>query len=325
MINAKAVSLLEQYRNYFPDQITSGKEIDNQEEIKITPYTDRYRPSNITSDQRIEQLEKDREYLLKKNIEFEQNLARIEQEINKFNSIYKPPKKYNNNFTKNELKQSNSIYNRILNTSQQKATPSIQQLNITKNNNNLNLKNKIKQPFHTEHRNIASSLSNISTVISKSVSLNKIPKTVKRSSNKRKGTYICLKEKEVINNRELKQKISQAQNRISQLQEELHYSTLAKKGNNFLRMELTSWKNKTESLGKDMYDELNKLKQTLFDDKKNFCDNVLNMKKECNVYLSTIKEKFQTTIEKQELLIEMYTEQNDKVKKRLHKIRSIFY
>lgn len=250
----------------------------------------------MITDKRIEQLEKDREFLLKKNIEFENNFARLEKVIHNVCSLH------NNNNGNNYSNSSNSKHKKVL----PRSTSAISIIKQPHNNNN------------NQRRN------SVTTKMTKSHSLINITNN-KQLPKQRQTKFTSLKEKEKITNTTLKQKINQLQTKIKSLEEELYYSTLAVKGYTYLNKELHSWQRKTEVIGKDMYEKLDELKHTLFNDKKIFSDEVLKTKKLCDASITAIQEKFQDTLNRQEFLIEMYTEQNQQIKKRLQKIRNIFY
>ena len=256
----------------------------------------------MITDKRIEQLEKDREFLLKKNIEFENNFARLEKVINNVCSLY------NNNNNNNNRE---TLYTKLPRSS---SSISI-------------IKHPHPQTTNNKHRRNSASLytNESNTKMTKSQSLINITKHNKTIPKQRQTKFTSLKEKEKINNNNLKQKIIQLQNQIKTLEEELYYSTIAFKGYSYLNKELNSWKRKTEIIGKDMYEKLDELKHTLFNDKKIFSEEVLKTKKLCDASITAIQEKFQDTLNRQEFLIEMYTEQNLQIKKRLQKIRNIFY
>lgn len=287
-----SLSLLEKYRNYSMGNLLYDKanKLYREEEYKSM--------KGMITDKRIEQLEKDREFLLKKNIEFENNFARLEKVIHNVCSLHNNNINNDNNYSNSS---SSNKHKKIL----PRSTSSISIVKQPHNNNNNN-----------QRRNSAT------TKMTKSHSVINITK----HNNKRRQTkFTSLKEKEKITNINLKQKINQLQTKIKTLEEELYYSTLAVKGYTYLNKELHSWQSKTEMIGKDMYEKLDELKHTLFNDKKIFSDEVLKTKKLCDASITAIQEKFQDTLNRQEFLIEMYTEQNQQIKKRLQKIRNIFY
>ena len=290
------MSLLEKYRNYSMGNLLydKGHKLYHEEEVKSMQGRIR--------DKRIEQLEKDREFLLRKNVEFENNFARLEKVINNVYTLY------NNN---------NNIHVNQRNANNTKLPRSSSSITI------------VKQPqpqITSKHRrNSISLFTNETAKMTKSQSLINITKRNATIPKQRQVRFTSLKEKEKMNNNTLKQQISQLQHKIKALEEELYYSALALKGHSYLHLELNSWKRKTEMIGKDMYDKLDELKHTLFNDKKLFSEEVVKTKKLCDASITAIQEKFQDTLDKQEFLIEMYTEQNLKIKKRLQKIRNIFY
>lgn len=292
-----SLSLLEKYRNYSMGNLLYDKanKLYREEEYKSM--------KGMITDKRIEQLEKDREFLLKKNIEFENNFARLEKVIYNVCSL-RNNNTNNNGNTNNHSNSNNNKHKKLL----PRSTSSI---------------SIIKQPHNNNQRR-----NSATTKMIKSHSLINITKhnnNNKQIPKRSQTKFTSLKEKEKITNTTLKQKINQLQNKIKVLEEELYYSTLAVKGYTYLNKELHSWQRKTEVIGKDMYDKLDELKHTLFNDKKIFSDEVLKTKKLCDASITAIQEKFQDTLNRQEFLIEMYTEQNQQIKKRLQKIRNIFY
>ena len=115
------------------------------------------------------------------------------------------------------------------------------------------------------------------------------------------------------------------QRKIADLNDEIKLINLQEKGDSYLRYELDIWKERTETIGRDYVQNLNAIKKQLFSDKNEYLSEISNTKQLCTLQLNTIKEKYQNAINKQNYLINLYSQQNAEIKKRLDKVRSIFH
>lgn len=231
--------------------------------------------NNEDTERRLAQLEKDKEFLLKKNIELENNINRLETIINSSLNI-KP----------------------ITNVKQNKV--------VTKT-----------KPIHTK-RSISSNRKNRSKSNNRSTSRNKI----KINPNEK---YQSVKQKQEKENKELKRTVAEMEKMISDLNDEIKLNNLEEKGESYLRYELEIWKQRTDNIGKELISNLNELKKTLFNDKNDYINQIEETKRICNCSLNDIKERSINAINKQNYLIEKYTQENAQIKKKIDKIKSIVH
>lgn len=298
------------YKNTFPN---NGNYNTYSTDNNYTIHQNRYNTEeNDDMGNRLLQLEKDREFLIQKNNELENNIKRLENIITKSLKI----KSNDKGTPKKNMENKGNFNNKGVLISQTER--------IKRQNHNSTLaksKNKIN--------------------VSKSIEIlhpNKVKKQKLRSSSTKdvrdqpngnitnpNQKFQSVRQKHERENKELKQQIKEMQRRVADLKDEIKLNNLQEKGDSYLRYELDIWKERTETIGRDYVQNLNAIKKQLFSDKNEYISEINYTKQLCTIQLNAIKEKYQNTINKQNYLIDLYSKQNSEIKKRLDKVRSIFH
>lgn len=298
------------YKNTFPN---NGNFNTYSTDNHYTIHQNRYNTEdNDDMQSRLLQLEKDREFLIQKNNELENNIKRLENIITKSLKINSndrgTPKK--NMDKKGSFNNKNTM---ISQTERIKSQNHNSTLTKSKNKINVSKSIEILHPTNGKKQKQRSSST----------------KDVRNQSNNNilnpNQKFQSVRQKHERENRELKKQIQEMQRKIADLNDEIKLNNLQEKGDSYLRYELDIWKERTETIGRDYVQNLNAIKKQLFSDKNEYLSEISNTKQLCTLQLNTIKEKYQNAINKQNYLINLYSQQNAEIKKRLDKVRSIFH
>ena len=90
-----------------------------------------------------------------------------------------------------------------------------------------------------------------------------------------------------------------------------------------LRNELELWKNRSEMLTSNFFENLNAMKKQLLDDKNLYISQIKNMKSNFTGQVTTLKNKYQTSLEKSKNIIKKLRKENDDYKKKMLKVKEI--
>lgn len=298
------------YKNTFPNNVNYNTySTDNNNN---TIYQNRYNTEeNNDMGNRLLQLEKDREFLIQKNNELENNIKRLE------NIITKSLKINLNKGTPKKKMENKGIFNNknILISQTERIKRQNHNSTLTKSKNKINVSKSIEilHPNKIKKQKLRSS------------STKNIRDQPNSNITNSRQKFQSVRQKHERENIELKQQIKEMQRKVADLKDEIKLNNLQEKGDSYLRYELDIWKERTETIGRDYVQNLNAIKKQLYSDKNEYISEINYTKQLCTIQLNTIKEQYQNAINKQNYLIELYSKQNSEIKKRLDKVRSIFH
>lgn len=245
------------------------------------------------ANQKLINLERDREYLIRKNRDLEDNISRLEKIIDTQFTITQPKTIY--------ASYPNGNYSSKMST-----------ISSYPSKGNLNSKNgkgsKSKSKGRSKQKTIATPKNN-------KVSLVK---------SKTKAIWNNEKEREEKQSMNLKTKINELRQRIEELKEELKLNMLETQGESYLLYEVDKWQKRTNIIGKDYIENLALIKKKLFNDKIDYQTEIKQIQNICAFQLSKLKENCEGVINKQNYTIENYIKNNNDLRKRLDKMKNVF-
>lgn len=262
-----------------------------------------------TKDERqiLAKMENDRQYLYNKNKE-------MEQAINKLDNYASLQQNDNNDITNitnitNPVSEISKTNNRNKNVERSNSADKPRKRTASKTNKNnqtrsttpaKNNKNIIKQPQQIKKSQSKPKLNTIDT-------------------NQNSGSIQAV----LTENENLKNKINQLEKTVKFLNDQIGLDNIEKKGKDHLRVELEIWRNRSDSLAQNYLETLTQLKKQLINDKANYVSQIKSMQNHFTTQVNSVKNKYQSTLEKYEINIKKLRRENDELKKKLSKVKEI--
>lgn len=246
------------------------------------------------SKQKLLTLERDREYLIRKNRDLEDSISRLEKIIDTQFNLTQPKNIF--------ASYPNANYSSLMSTVSSdpaKTSTSTSKNQKIKNSKGSRSKSGLKQ------RGLISNKTNMVKSKTKEIWSNESAKEEKQSMN-------------------LKVKVSELQKRIENLKDELKLNILETKGESYLLYEVDKWQKRTNIIGKDYIENLDLIKKKLFTDKIDYQTELKQLQNICAFQLAKVKENCEGLVNKQCYTIENHIRNNNDLRKRLDKLKNVF-